>query len=294
MNGKLTLATNRKLANSEHRGFGHVTEHLQTNKHRFKNQQATRSGIHHGIKMFVFERLFGTGVISAILSFKYSQSRSISSEEDLQHLQRDIVETPVTQIIEHLQSVDDVRNEFDLAEGIEFDNHLNALSDDAKEFTQRLELQSLQPFTPRRPSLSKPWLRPNQICVYTTVEGLRKAAFIVGYKAPHKLTLAMLRQVLHHGCHTMDLESVISRVWVPSAKDTVAHFEYHAELLVAAILAQTFSYIVRSGTQYGYITTEQDPLTRSHILCPMCLSNKTHRDHYFEKNNNIVFAMSSL
>lgn len=182
-------------------------------------------------------------------------SRKLASEEDLQHLQRDIVETPVTKIIEHLQSMDDVRNEFDLAEGIEFDNHLNALSDDAEEVTQRLEQQSLQPFTPRRPALYKPRLRPDQICVYTTVEGLRKPAFVVEYKAPHKLTLAMLRQVLHHGCHTMDLESVISRVWVPSAKDTVAYFEYHAELLVAAVVTQTFSYMVRSGTQYGYITT---------------------------------------
>ena len=173
--------------------------------------------------------------------------RKLASEQDLQNLQYNIVETPVTQIVEHLKSLDSVRDEFGLAGGIEFYNHMNPLSDNVEEVAQRLEAQQLGPPT------SRP--RPDSICVYTTIEGLNKPAMIVEYKAPHKLTPAHLRLVLDPNHPRLELDRIINEVWVPSPKDKVAHFKYHAERLVAAVVTQTFSYMVECGTQYGYITT---------------------------------------
>lgn len=49
--------------------------------------------------------------------------RKLASEQDLQNLQYNTLETSVIQIVEHLKSLDSVRDEFGLAGGIEFYNH---------------------------------------------------------------------------------------------------------------------------------------------------------------------------
>ena len=84
--------------------------------------------------------------------------QQLASEQDLHSLQSAIVETLVTQIIEHLKLLDDVRNKFGLAGGIKFYNHLSPLSNDANEVVQRLEAQQLEPFTPPHsaPSICRP------------------------------------------------------------------------------------------------------------------------------------------
>ncbi len=181
--------------------------------------------------------------------------RKLASEQDLQSLQRAIVETPVAQIVAHLKELDDVRNEFGLAGGIEFYNHLSPLSNDADEVAQRLAAQQLEPSTPPPTGPSISHCRPDQVCVHTTVDDILKPTLIVEYKAPHKLTCAHLRHVLHPGSPPLELDKVINRVRVPSSKETDAYFEYHAERLVAAVITQTFSYMVDCGTQFGYITT---------------------------------------
>ena len=65
----------------EGRNNGHITEYLDVNKDRFKNQQVTRTGIEHGIKLLVFERLLGTSGISAILSFRYRRFRMVKYQD---------------------------------------------------------------------------------------------------------------------------------------------------------------------------------------------------------------------
>ena len=186
-------------------------------------------------------------------------SRKLASEQDLVILQRDIVETPVTQIVEHLKMLDDVRDECALAGGIQFYNHMNNLNDGADEVDDevapRLKAQQLDPSTPRRSTPSILDCRPDQICVYTMVDTTTKPTLVVEYKAPHKVTCAHLRHVLQPHRSPLELESVINRVKVPSSRETEAYFEYHAERLVAAVITQTFSYMVRCGTQYGYIST---------------------------------------
>ena len=184
--------------------------------------------------------------------------RPLASEDDLMILQRDIVETPVTQIVEHLNTLDNVRKEFALAGGFEFHNHMNSLNDGADEvddeIVPRLEAQQLEPSTPRAaPPLYD--CRPDQICVFTTVENTKKPTLVVEYKAPHKVTFAQLRHILQPDRLPLVLESVINRVKVPSKEEREAYFEYYAERLVAAVISQTFSYMVHCGTQYGYVST---------------------------------------
>jgi len=53
----------------------------------------------------------------------------------------------------------------------------------------------------------------------------------------------------------MELDKIINGVSVPSPQDTMAHFEYRAERLVAAVVTQTFSYMVENGLSYSYVTT---------------------------------------
>ncbi|TGO45984.1 hypothetical protein BCON_0352g00100 [Botryotinia convoluta] len=183
-------------------------------------------------------------------------SRKIASEGDLANLQRATIETPVASIISHLQSLDSMQNEFNIGNGIFFDNHPNTLSDTEEEVSQRLK--NLQPFTPNRSTPSFGGLRADQICVYTIAKDkdtIRKLAFVVEYKAPHKLNLASLR----FGLREMDIKSVIDCCLVPPAKvrgiDNPEHFQYHADRLVASAITQTFSYMIQGGTQYAYITT---------------------------------------
>ena len=183
-------------------------------------------------------------------------SRKLASEQDLVILQRTIVETPVTGIVAHLKSRDIVCEEFGLAEGIDFHNHLNSLNEEnADGLAQQLEAQKLEPSTPRRlpPPISHG--RPDQICVYTTFADGTQPTLVVEYKAPHKVTCDHLRHVLRRDRPPLELDSVINRLNVPPPQDTEAHFEYHAERLVAAVISQTFSYMVACGTQYGYVST---------------------------------------
>ncbi|KAG9232152.1 hypothetical protein BJ875DRAFT_497738 [Amylocarpus encephaloides] len=49
------------------------------------------------------------------------------------------IETPIASIITELKSLDDMQSDFQLANGIFFDNHPNALSDTGEEVSQRLE-----------------------------------------------------------------------------------------------------------------------------------------------------------
>ena len=170
--------------------------------------------------------------------------RPLASEQDLVIVQRDIVETPVTRIVEHLNMLDDVREQFTLEGGFEFYNHMNNLNDGVDEvddqIAPRLKAQQLDPSTPRRaassifPSLFN--CRPDQICVLTRVDNTMKPTLVVEYKAPHKVTRAHLRYVLHLDRLPLELETVINRVKVPLSRETQAYFEYHAEHLVTAVI----------------------------------------------------------
>ncbi len=77
-------------------------------------------------------------------------------------------------------------------------------------------------------------------------------AYVLEYKAPHKLTPPHLRA----GLRPMDMhDAVVNRSTVPATGDAAVLFQYHADRLVAAAVTQTFHYMIEGGLQYGLLTT---------------------------------------
>ncbi|KAF7959212.1 hypothetical protein EAE96_002727 [Botrytis aclada] len=189
------------------------------------------------------------------------KARKLASEADLAQLQRETVETPVANIINHLSTIGPVQDKFGINGKTYFDNHPNTLSDSNQEVSQRL--MGPQPSTPNQSKPTFSGLKADQIFVSTTEQDFntpRKLNFVIEYKPPHKLTLASLRL----GLQNMDVKDVVNRVMVSDNSDknvtsagntNSKEFQYHADRLVASVITQTFSYMIQGRTQYGYITT---------------------------------------
>jgi len=78
-------------------------------------------------------------------------------------------------------------------------------------------------------------------------------AYLIGYKAPHKLTLSYLRSSLQD----LDISEVVKCLVVPKKElaEETASFNYWAKKLTAAALAQTFHYMIEGGLEYSFLTT---------------------------------------
>ncbi|KAI9793444.1 MAG: hypothetical protein M1816_000338 [Peltula sp. TS41687] len=161
-------------------------------------------------------------------------ARKLASEADLAIFLRATNETPVGSILSHLATIPQVRTKFGLGNGLFFENHPNTLSDADQEVIQK---------TRRLP--------PDQIGVYTDEEQ-SSAAFVIEYKPPHKLTLQHLRMAL---ATEIELKPIVEAVCVPSKEDLEKSLEFHARRVVAAVVGQTFAYMVDYGLEYSYITT---------------------------------------
>lgn len=75
---------------------------------------------------------------------------------------------------------------------------------------------------------------------------------LIEYKASHKPTLPHLRL----GLRPMSIyNDVVHRATKPTKEDPEALFQYHADRLVAAVVTQTFHYMIEAGFEYTYITT---------------------------------------
>ncbi|KAJ8065265.1 hypothetical protein OCU04_005964 [Sclerotinia nivalis] len=206
------------------------------------------------------ERIFESRAFIEVLGQKVT-SQKFASEAGIVRLHTETIEYPVTAIIRHLQSIDSIQNEFNVPSGIVFDSNPNELSDRDEEVSQRIQNSQSSTHHHSIPPFSG--LRRDQTCVYTHENDdgtLRKLAFVVEYKAPHKLSLSSL----HFGLREIDIKSIINNPSVPTAKvkdendqeiDNPEHFKYHADRLGASVIAQTFSYMIQGGVQYGYITT---------------------------------------
>ncbi|KAK3935682.1 hypothetical protein QBC46DRAFT_412796 [Diplogelasinospora grovesii] len=198
--------------------------------------------------------------------------KKIANERDLEHFQHNSVEYPVRSIVQRLALEETVKDEFDVGDGILFENHPYAVADVAEQVMSQLTTRPPPPpVTPDRSRQGPDSLypgpgqfRPDQICVYRRDDGTsirRKIAYIIEYKAPHKLTPPHLRL----GLRPMDIyNEVVNRVTKPMADDPEALFQYHADRLAAAAVTQTFHYMIEAGLEHGFLTTGEtiaDPTT---------------------------------
>ncbi|KAH6672621.1 hypothetical protein B0J14DRAFT_77847 [Halenospora varia] len=181
--------------------------------------------------------------------------RPLASEKDLEAYQRFAVERPTTNIISRLQQIEEARHEFNLGDGIIFENHANTLSDNNEEVRQSLENLRL---SGKQSSSTNPKPKDaDQICVYKEADGTRSPCMIVEYKPSHKLSVFNLRAgLLRADSGSMNpLEDVINRITIPTKPEE--KFVYNSEWLVAAALTQTYGYMIESGLEYSYLVTAE-------------------------------------
>ncbi|GLA56312.1 hypothetical protein AnigIFM63604_008109, partial [Aspergillus niger] len=106
------------------------------------------------------------------------KKRAISSEQDLQSYERFGVENHVRDIIAELCKIRAAREEFQLGNGIQFDNHANAL--DAIDTDGSKTDKSANS-------------RPDQYCIHRADGDNSTAIMTVEYKPPHKLSVENFR-----------------------------------------------------------------------------------------------------
>ncbi|KAH8704296.1 hypothetical protein GQ44DRAFT_743757 [Phaeosphaeriaceae sp. PMI808] len=218
---------------------------------------------------FVSERHF-TSLHTLEESGEAILRRMMSSELDLHLFQRSTVDDHVSSIIERLYDQRTLRQKFGLQGSVKFENHANTLSlepqlvEGIEQMTvsgtrrrrsPRLQAKakdgSIDPTEPVAATRAGPARssrpRADQFCVYNTstqnTEN-RIAAFIMEYKAPHKLPLGYI----YEGLEDMELEDVIRCRETDTPQDRFRR-------LIAAVITQAFSYMVRIGVEYGCVCT---------------------------------------
>jgi hypothetical protein len=177
------------------------------------------------------------------------------------------VENPVSQIIQRLSEDNILRNRFNLKGSVKFENHSNTLSpdrtteeiqslsiSDKPRRSERLRAYGNKPERTAASTSSKSGTkssrpRADQFCVYNISGGEgetehRVTALTIEYKAPHKLTLGHI----YEGLAEMNLDEVVEE----GENESVA---FRCRRLVAAVITQGFSYMVKAGVEYGEIYT---------------------------------------
>ncbi|KAF1364326.1 hypothetical protein EJ07DRAFT_100012 [Lizonia empirigonia] len=196
--------------------------------------------------------------------------KMMSSELDLHVFQRSTADEPVTSIIERLYDQRTLRRTFGLKGSVQFENHANTLSPEwqleegigsmtvsgtGRRRSPRLQAQAQgnsldrpeSPAAPRAHTARSSRPRADQFCVYnisTQNTETRVAAYITEYKPPHKLPLGCI----YEGLEDMRLDDVVRCRETDTPRD-------HFRRLMAAVITQAFSYMVKLGVAYGCVCT---------------------------------------
>ncbi|KAF3031373.1 hypothetical protein E8E12_001140 [Didymella heteroderae] len=213
---------------------------------------------------FVTKQLF-TSLHTLSESGQAVQQRKLGSEQDLHFFQRLTVDNPVSQIIREMYSDQSLRRKFGLRGAVNFENHANTLSPEEgiEEAMQQLSVSghrrrrsprlqakasssaSSNPTDTTRNETSRPSrARADQFCVYNTSDDKRVAAFVIEYKAPHKIPLGYI----YEGLDDMDLDDVVQYRENESSRDRFRR-------LMAAVVTQAYSYMIQIGVEYGCVCT---------------------------------------
>ncbi|ATY58809.1 kinase-like domain [Cordyceps militaris] len=194
---------------------------------------------------------FETRIFLSTLGERFSKHR-IANERFLQRFLHSAVDYPVEMILKRLTEVEQVRSMYDMGDGVVFQYHLLASSDNSREVSEA-ESQS----APRTPHLDpvSDQSRPNQTYMYRSDGGptaMPNMVYVCENTAPHKLTAAHLRA----GLQPMNIHrDVVNRTTIPTDADPNEHFQYDAERLTAAALTHIYHFMIHSGLEYGLLTT---------------------------------------
>ncbi|KZF22623.1 hypothetical protein L228DRAFT_130108 [Xylona heveae TC161] len=230
--------------------MGSVWEHLRQNPDFF--EQRWFSSLSH---------LQGSG--QAI------RRKQISSEVDLSYYATNTVENQVEEVVNLVYAHPTLREQFHVEGTVSFESHGNMLSgeapleDDFEQMTltgakerPRRSNRLAQRHPPRieAPLVTVERTRPppthaDRICVYRKVRpGLDNhqvdPLFPIEYKPPHKVPLGLIME----GLGDMDVDQVL-RI----EPDESLHEK--RRYVVAAIITQAYSYMIKTGLAYGYVYT---------------------------------------
>lgn len=198
-------------------------------------------------------RLFTPQIALEELARRFAH-RPISSEQGLETYERIAVEDHVRDIVAELCKVPAAREEFLLGDGIWFDNHTNALTENQAEVA-----------ISRRP-------RPDQFCIHRVDGSANTLLLTVEYKPPHKLSVENLRARLR----PMNLwEELVQKSHIPT--DPAEKLQYNAEVLVNSAVVQAYDVMIEEGRAYSILTNGlarvllhvpyDDPATLYYHLC---------------------------
>jgi len=177
----------------------------------------------------------------------------ISDEMGLRYYQRDTVENMVRFLLGEIYKNRVLRQEFQLRGHVRFGSHLNLGQQDRSVEQTVEEMTISDPSTPvprkaRNPKKtkgkSKGGRRADQFCIYHRKSQADIPTLAIEYKPPHKLS----RDDIVTGLREIKPDrDVIGK--------EVDDYSFHSMHLMAAVITQLFSYMIRVGVQYGYICT---------------------------------------
>ncbi|KAI9766016.1 MAG: hypothetical protein M1840_007023 [Geoglossum simile] len=186
---------------------------------------------------------------------------ALASEKDLEIVLKPSIVIPVRQILTHLKSVWPVADYFELDGDISFKGH--KIPEVKNESPRQPGTEQLRvPFTPPKKSTSSGVAVsndmtgiPDWLCFYShEATNTRLLVLILEYKPPHKLTASHL----HYGLRPMNISEVEDKsTSTLKGDDPDTHFREQADLRVATVVSQAYTYMIDSTLEHGIISTGQ-------------------------------------
>jgi len=185
-------------------------------------------------------------------------SRPLSSEKDLEGVERYGKDDHVHDIVSALCQDPAAREELRLGSGFRFDSHTNALDEEAAEA--------------RENNATSGRMQPDQFCVHRLDGDSSTLLMTVEYKPPHKLSI----ENLCAGLRPMNFwEEVVNAETIPT--DRMEKLRYNAARLAGAAIVQEYHVMIQEGLAYSCLSTgialvflyvpEEDPTTLYYRLC---------------------------
>jgi hypothetical protein len=179
----------------------------------------------------------------------------ISSELGLRHYARETVENPVRTLIQEVYSDAQLREQLQLQGTMVFESHTNLPQ--ASESSIGKEMEQMSITEPNTSHKGKDKVKKvsaggagrkrvgtaDQFCIYQLSDGQKAPVISIEYKPPHKLPLAQIIAGLTG--EIRPAEEVINK----EGDD----FDFLSKSLIAAVITQLFSYMIRKGIRWGYV-----------------------------------------
>ncbi|OAX79211.1 hypothetical protein ACJ72_06468 [Emergomyces africanus] len=204
---------------------------------------------------FTLQRQFDS--LHGMMTLGKNTRKNIHSELDLHYFQRDAITMPVSSIMKVIWENERLRQLFGLQGPVSFENHANTLTDgEADEGVvarpSKLRKGTGGAATPTNPATARPLA--DEFCIYNKGDNVKIPALIGELKPPHKFPLKIINSVLENREEKkakkieMELDGLVER-------ELGEPQETRDCRLVAAVITQAFSYMIKAGLEYGYVST---------------------------------------